>query len=91
MNEFKELAKALISSFLNYIGTFTLLATMAVCCDEEITVFSFLIIFVVSFFVAFWLVPETENYKEVPAKATKENEVKVDDTEDDDYYNSLGL
>lgn len=61
MNEFKEWFKALISLILNYIGTFTLLTTVAKGCDEKITSFSFLIIFVVSFFVAFWLVPATEN------------------------------
>lgn len=61
MNEFKEGAKALISLILNYIGTFTLLFLIAGYIDEEITDFSFLIIFVVSFFVAFWLVPATEN------------------------------
>lgn len=61
MNEFKEWVKVIISLFLDYIGTFTLLAIVAKGCDEKITSFSFLIIFVVSFFVAFWLVPATEN------------------------------
>lgn len=79
MNEFKECIKALISLILDYIGTFTLLFLMAGYIDEEVTDFSFIIIFVVSFFVAFWLVP------------AKEKTIKVEDTEDDDYYNDMGL
>lgn len=83
-SEFKDF----ISFIFTFLGLALFFVAIAKGIDGTLGIFSVGMSMLASACITIWVHSDT---KEAPAKSTKENEVKVDDTEDDDYYNSLGL
>ena len=83
-NDFKEF----ISFVFTAVGLALFFVAIATGVDGTLGIFSVGMSVLASVCITIWVHSDTDK---APVKATKENEVKVDDTEDDDYYNSLGL
>ena len=83
-SEFKDF----ISFVFTALGLAIFFTMIAISIDGTLGIFSVGMSVLAGTCITIWVHSDT---KEEPAKATKEKEVKVDDTEDDDYYNSLGL
>lgn len=76
------------------VGTATILMEIALAIDGEIKSFALMLLIILSSIITVWIVPyfdEKTTKGDKPEKPVKEKAIKVDDTEDDDYYNSLGL
>lgn len=83
-SEFKEF----ISFVFTFVGLTLFFVAIAKGVDGTLGIFSVCMSGLAGVCITIWVHSDTDK---APAKATKENEVKVDDTEDDDYYNDLGL
>lgn len=83
-SEFKEF----ISFVFTALGLAIFFTMFAISIDGTLGIFSVGMSVLAGTCITIWVHSDTDK---APAKATKENEVKVDDTEDDDYYNDLGL
>ena len=83
-SEFKDF----ISFVFTALGLAIFFTMFAISIDGTLGIFSVGMSVLAGTCITIWVHSDTDK---APAKATKENEVKVDDTEDDDYYNSLGL
>ena len=83
-SEFKDF----ISFVFTALGLAIFFTMFAISIDGTLGIFSVGMSVLARVCITIWVHSDTDK---APAKATKENEVKVDDTEDDDYYNSLGL
>lgn len=83
-NDFKEF----VSFVFTAVGLAIFFTMLAISIDGTLGIFSVGMSVLAGTCITIWVHSDT---KEAPARVTKENEVKVDDTEDDDYYNSLGL
>ena len=83
-SEFKEF----ISFVFTAVGLALFFVGIAIGIDGTLGIFSVGMSGLASVCITIWVHSDTDK---APAKATKEKEVKVDDTEDDDYYNDLGL
>ena len=80
--------KEFISFVFTAVGLALFFVAIASGVDGTLGIFSVGMSVLAGTCITIWVHSDT---KEAPAKATKEKEIKVDDTEDDDYYNSLGL
>lgn len=80
--------KEFISFVFTAVGLALFFVAIASGVDETLGIFSVGMSVLAGACITIWVHSDT---KEEPAKTTKENVVKVDDTEDDDYYNSPGL
>ena len=83
-SEFKDF----ISFVFTAVGLASFLVMIAKGIDGTLGIISVGMSALAGVCITIWVHSDT---KAAPAKVTKENKVKVDDTEDDDYYNSLGL
>ena len=83
-SEFKDF----ISFVFTALGLAIFFTMFAISIDGTLGIFSVGMSVLAGTCITVWVHSDTDK---APAKATKENEVKVDDTEDDDYYNDLGL
>ena len=80
--------KEFISFVFTAVGLAIFFTMFAISIDGTLGIFSVGMSVLASVCITIWVHSNTDK---APAKATKENEIKVDDTEDDDYYNDLGL
>lgn len=83
-NDFKEF----ISFVFTAVGLALFFVAIASGVDGTLGIFSVGMSVLASVCITIWVHSDT---KEKPEKPVKEKTIKVDDTEDDDYYNSLGL
>ena len=83
-SEFKDF----ISFVFTALGLAIFFTMFAISIDGTLGIFSVCMSVLAGVCITIWVHSDTDK---APAKAIKENEVKVDDTEDDDYYNDLGL
>lgn len=84
----KSKFKDFISFVFTFVGLALFFVSIAKGIDGTLGIFSVGMSVLAGTCITIWVHSDTDK---APAKATKENEVKVDDTEDDDYYNDLGL
>lgn len=83
-DDFKEF----ISFVFTAVGLALFFVAIAKGIDGTLGIFSVGMSVLAGVCITIWVHSDT---KEKPEKPVKEKEIKVDDTEDDDYYNSLGL
>ena len=83
-SEFKEF----ISFVFTAVGLAIFFTMFAISIDGTLGIFSVGMSVLAGVSITIWVHSDA---KEKPEKPVKEKAVKVDDTEDDDYYNSLGL
>lgn len=83
-SEFKDF----ISFVFTFLGLVLFFVSIAKAIDGTLGIFSVGMSALVGVCITIWVHSDT---KEKPEKPVKEKAIKVDDTEDDDYYNSLGL
>lgn len=83
-NDFKEF----ISFVFTAVGLALFFVAIASGVDGTLGIFSVGMSVLASFCITIWVHSDT---KEKPEKPVKEKTIKVDDTEDDDYYNDMGL
>lgn len=83
-SEFKDF----ISFVFTALGLAIFFTMFAISIDGTLGIFSVGMSVLAGVCITIWVHSDT---KEKPEKPVKEKEIKVDDTEDDDYYNDLGL
>lgn len=83
-SEFKDF----ISFVFTFAGLTSFFVAIASGVDGTLGIFSVGMSVLAGICITIWVHSDT---KEKPEKPVKEKAIKVDDTEDDDYYNSPGL